>query len=81
MLTCKEHVALSSDFIDGQLAWTQRLRMRHHLLFCPDCRRFIGQLRLVCRTIQALPEVPSDDVNDIAERLARERLNANAGDR
>jgi anti-sigma factor ChrR (cupin superfamily) len=81
MLTCKEHVALSSDFIDGQLGWTQRLRMRHHLLICPDCRRFIGQLRLVCRTIQTMPEAPSEDVNDIAERLAREYAKAKAGDR
>ena len=46
MLTCKQQVAVSSDYLDGQLSFRQRLLVRHHLLFCPNCRRFIRQMRL-----------------------------------
>lgn len=50
MLTCKEQVARSSDYLDGQLSFRERLMVRHHLLFCPNCRRFIRQMRLLQAT-------------------------------
>lgn len=58
MLTCKEQVARSSDFIDGQLSFRERLMMHHHLLFCPNCRRFMRQMRLLQATLRELPEPP-----------------------
>ena len=42
MLTCKEQVARSSDYLDGQLSFGERLMVRHHLMFCRNCRRFPG---------------------------------------
>lgn len=41
MLTCKELVAHSSDYLDGQLTLRQRLVVRAHLAMCGNCRRFI----------------------------------------
>ncbi|HEX8596631.1 MAG TPA: zf-HC2 domain-containing protein [Pseudomonas sp.] len=72
MLTCKEQVALSSDFIDDELGTLKRWQMRQHLLFCPACRRFIRQLRWVGKTVQALPEQPRDDLEQLAQRLMKE---------
>jgi hypothetical protein len=30
--------------------------VRHHLMFCPNCRRFIRQMRLMQATLKAMPE-------------------------
>ncbi|AKA85544.1 MULTISPECIES: anti-sigma factor family protein [Pseudomonas] len=74
MLTCKEQVARSSDYLDGQLTFRERLLVRHHLMFCPNCRRFIRQMRLMQATLKILPQEPVKDVDALAERLAAERL-------
>ena len=73
MLTCKEQVARSSDYLDGQLSFRERLMVRHHLMFCPSCRRFIRQMRLMQATLLAMPEEAVPDVEALAERLAAER--------
>ena len=52
MLTCKEQVARSSDYLDGQLTFRERLLVRHHLMFCPNCRRFIRQMRELGLNVQ-----------------------------
>lgn len=74
MLTCKEQVARSSDYLDGQLTFRERLLVRHHLMFCPNCRRFIRQMRLMQATLKIMPDEPVKDADGLAERLAAERL-------
>ncbi|MGH8448622.1 anti-sigma factor family protein [Pseudomonas sp.] len=74
MLTCKEQVARSSDYLDGQLTFRERLLVRHHLMFCPNCRRFIRQMRLMQATLKIMPEEPVKDADALAERLVAERL-------
>ncbi|OWL89266.1 anti-sigma factor family protein [Halopseudomonas aestusnigri] len=61
MLTCKELVGRSSDLLDGELKFKQRLAVAAHLAVCLRCRRFIRQLRLSQRVIRQLPEA------DVAE--------------
>ncbi|CRM44721.1 MULTISPECIES: anti-sigma factor family protein [Pseudomonas] len=74
MLTCKEQVARSSDYLDGQLTFRERLLVRHHLMFCPNCRRFIRQMRLMQATLKIMPQEPVKDVDALADRLVAERL-------
>jgi predicted anti-sigma-YlaC factor YlaD len=71
MLSCKQQVARSSDFLDGQLSFRQRLLVRHHLLFCPNCRRFIKQMRLLSATLKKLPEALPEDLEQTVERMMR----------
>ncbi|MEB0047985.1 MULTISPECIES: zf-HC2 domain-containing protein [unclassified Pseudomonas] len=73
MLSCKEQVARSSDYLDGQLSFREKLMMRHHLMFCANCRRFIRQMRLMQATLKAMPEPPLPGVDELAARLAAER--------
>ena len=73
-MTCKEQVARSRDYLDGQLTFRERLLVRHHLMFCPNCRRFIRQMRLMQATLKIMPEAPVKDADALAERLAAERL-------
>ena len=79
MLTCKEQVARSSDYLDGQLTFRERLLVRHHLMFCPNCRRFIRQMRLMQATLKIMPDEPVKDVDALARRLAAERLKDQTG--
>ena len=73
MLTCKEQVARSSDYLDGQLTFRERLMVRHHLMFCANCRRFIRQMRLMQATLKMMPDAPVKNVDALAQRLADER--------
>ena len=41
MLSCKDLVERSSDYLDGQLRLRERLGVRAHLAMCVHCRRFI----------------------------------------
>ncbi len=72
MLTCKEQVARSSDYLDGQLSFRERLLMRHHLMFCQNCRRFIRQMRLMQATLRIMPQEPVKEADALAQRLAAE---------
>lgn len=76
MLNCKDLVAQSSDFLDGQLSLRQRLAVRAHLAMCVHCRRFIRQLRLSQAVLRHLPEEQVPELNALAERLAEARRNA-----
>ena len=75
MLTCKEQVARSSDLLDGQLTFRERLLVRHHLMFCPNCRRFIRQMRLSQAVLRQLPPGQSAELDALAAKLAELRRN------
>ena len=49
--------------------------MHHHLLFCPNCRRFMRQMRLLQATLRELPEPPVPGLDELAARLAAEQKN------
>lgn len=76
MLTCKELVARSSDLLDDQLGFRERLAVRRHLLLCRNCRRFIKQMKLAQAVVRQMPDEPPADADDLAERLARARRDA-----
>ncbi|WP_322979259.1 anti-sigma factor family protein [Pseudomonas sp. C11] len=73
MLTCKELVAHSSDFLDGQLTLRQRLAVRAHLAMCGNCRRFIRQMKLTQAVIRQMPEEELPELDVLAEHLAQNR--------
>lgn len=75
MLTCKELVAHSSDYLDGQLTLRQRLAVRAHLAMCGNCRRFIRQMKLTQAVIRQMPNEELPELDALAERLAQDRRN------
>jgi anti-sigma factor RsiW len=76
MLNCKELVAQSSDFLDGQLSLRQRLAVRAHLAMCVRCRRFIRQLKLTHAVLRQLPDAAVPELDALAARLAEARRKA-----
>ena len=75
MLTCKELVAHSSDYLDGQMTLRQRLAVRAHLAMCGNCRRFIRQMKLTQAVIRQMPDEELPELDALAERLAQNRRN------
>jgi anti-sigma factor ChrR (cupin superfamily) len=60
MLSCHDLAHQhASDYIDGQLGWRNRLRVRLHLLMCVHCRRFIRQLKLVRKVLHSSDNLPA----------------------
>jgi predicted anti-sigma-YlaC factor YlaD len=70
MLKCVEIVALSSDYLDGQLRFSDGLSVRTHLAICRNCRRFVWHMRLSLRVLQQMPEPEVVDVETVASQLA-----------
>ena len=73
MLSCKELVAHSSDYLDGQLRLRERISVRAHLALCSHCRRFIRQLKLSQAVLRKLPEQHIPELDALAERLAQQQ--------
>jgi anti-sigma factor RsiW len=73
MLSCKELVAQSSDYLDVQLSLRQRLAVRTHLAMCRNCRRFIRQMRLSQLVLRRLPQGQNAELDALAQRLAELR--------
>ncbi|MFG0382121.1 anti-sigma factor family protein [Pseudomonas sp. zbq_18] len=73
MLSCKELVAHSSDYLDGQLRLRERISVRAHLALCSHCRRFIRQLKLSQAVLRKLPEQQIPELDALAERLAQQQ--------
>lgn len=72
MITCRELVEFLMTYLDGELPLSQRARIRLHLAFCADCRRYVASYETAVRLgKQAL--TPSEDPvpSDVPEELVR----------
>ena len=56
MLSCKQLVERSSDYLDDHMSRRERLAVRVHLAMCHNCRRFIRQMRLAREVLRKLPQ-------------------------
>ncbi|MBF7729671.1 zf-HC2 domain-containing protein [Pseudomonas sp. N040] len=71
MLTCKQLVSHSSDYLDAQLPLRGRLAVRLHLAMCVHCRRFIRQMKLSQAVIRRLPDAAIPELDALVEKLAQ----------
>jgi predicted anti-sigma-YlaC factor YlaD len=75
MLSCKEITELATQYLEGDLPWGKRLRVRVHLSMCQHCRRYLDQMRKVAAMLRRLPaEPPSPDVLDTLTLRFRQEL-------
>jgi len=66
---CRDMTELSTDYLEGTLPWTMRLRARWHLFLCGPCRTYYEQLRQTLRLLRGRP-LPGPSAQVEAELLA-----------
>jgi predicted anti-sigma-YlaC factor YlaD len=57
-LPCSEIHPLLEAYIDGDLTWRQKSRVRAHLKRCPECSRQIQEEEWIIKNIKTLPGMP-----------------------
>ncbi|PIP81165.1 MAG: hypothetical protein COW84_01335 [Gammaproteobacteria bacterium CG22_combo_CG10-13_8_21_14_all_40_8] len=55
-LSCHDVTQLSTEYVDQELDWKAKLRVRFHLLMCHKCRRFVRHVDTVHQYVQKLHE-------------------------
>lgn len=58
IISCEQLVELATEYFEGGLEVSERLRFERHLTICPPCRGFVGQLRATVGAAGALPAEP-----------------------
>jgi predicted anti-sigma-YlaC factor YlaD len=55
-LTCRQLVELVTDYLEGKLAATDRMRFEEHLLICEGCSAYLDQMRKTIEVVGSLQE-------------------------
>ncbi len=51
---CEKIVEQASDYLDKNMSFSKRMKMRLHLLMCVHCRNFVRQFELTIGAIQGM---------------------------
>ena len=76
-LVCRQAVALVTDYLEDVLPRRQRRRFESHLANCPNCSRYLEQIRITIDVVGHVdpdeldPEV-KDDLIDLYRRFQEE---------
>jgi anti-sigma factor RsiW len=62
-LTCRELVALMTDYLEDALPDDERTRFEEHLVYCDPCVNYVGQMR---RTIELMGVLREEDLDSAA---------------
>jgi anti-sigma factor RsiW len=76
-LVCRQAVALVSDYLDGALSRRQCRRLEAHLRQCPNCSRYLAQIRVTIDTVghvepEELDPAVKDDLIELYRRFHEE---------
>ena len=68
-LDCNQLVELVTEYLDGALEPTERVRLERHLTGCDGCTTYIEQVR---QTIAAMPGIEPEPASaEVFDRLVR----------
>jgi predicted anti-sigma-YlaC factor YlaD len=85
-ITCREIVEVMTDYLENKLERAERLCFERHLVQCPPCRDYLGQLRTTIEEMGRLraheSEVPAGTRSAMLEafRTFRRASRGNADD-
>lgn len=57
-LSCQELVDLMTEYLEGALTFSDRIRFQIHLGLCSGCRNYLNQMKCTIRTVGKLPAEP-----------------------
>jgi len=61
MLTCKQASQIISQSLDKPLSWSDRLKLKFHLIICAACNRFNQQLHWLNTAVKRLIQATEND--------------------
>jgi hypothetical protein len=64
-IVCRQAVALVTDYLEEALPRRQRRRFERHLRQCPNCSRYLEQIRITIDTVGRVePEALDPDMKN-----------------
>ncbi len=57
-ISCQELVDLITEYLEGSLTFSERIRFQVHLGFCSGCRNYLNQMKATIRTLGQFPLEP-----------------------
>jgi anti-sigma factor RsiW len=64
-IVCRQAVGLVTDYLENALPRRQRRRFERHLRQCPNCSRYLEQIRLTIDTVGRVePETLDPDMKN-----------------
>ncbi len=84
MLSCKEITEKANSYLDDELPFFTRLKVKLHLSMCKHCQRYVEQLSITIRTLSKLnsidepvsEKVVDDVVNNLKYVSRRDSTNS-----
>jgi len=74
MDSCDKVINQASDYLDGNMSFSKRLKMRLHIMMCRHCCNFVHQLKITIATIKGLNtegKISDDEVDKQVEKLLK----------
>jgi anti-sigma factor RsiW len=62
-MSCRELVALVTEYLDGTMPRAERIRFERHVAVCPPCRAHLEQIR---ETIRSSGELTEESISPAA---------------
>jgi predicted anti-sigma-YlaC factor YlaD len=76
-LTCRQVVELVTEYLGETMPPEDRVALEQHLLVCPPCTAYIGQVRATIQLLGALEEAkapaPPEELLELFRRLKARR--------
>lgn len=61
MPTCREITELVTDYLEGRMGFTDRVRFRMHVGMCMHCHAYLRQMKATIAVLGRLPDEPLPD--------------------
>jgi len=77
MFSCKEITEKASEYLDQELPFFTRLKVRMHLQICVHCKRYMDQLQITIKTLSKMRNTdPVDEstVDQVVENIKKNQL-------
>lgn len=72
--TCRDVIPLLTEYEEGTLSWYRRMRLRLHLLICPECKLLHEELKEIPPLVDELTQPASPELKLLAESALRGAL-------
>jgi len=69
MPSCQELTELVTDYLEGEMSFSGRVRFKLHVAMCPSCKRYIDQVEVTVDSLGSLPTpvIPADVKDDLMQ--------------